>query len=221
MHRPHPQPVSVSGTGAGVHGRYGLSAQRRGCPLVRRASLAASGRGPPRSALVDRRRTARPQDPGTCVALPRVTVTGSVADVRPWLAHATLAVVPLRFARGIQNKLLEAMAMQLAGRRDPHGGGRGRSRHTVSASDRRRTGALRCRDPKPARRPSRASATGIAGRRRVEKRYRWFERLSVLDHLLASAPPELEGPLPCTGLMRAQRRLLGPRCGQLRRWGGL
>ncbi len=40
-----------------------------------------------------------------------VTVTGAVADIRPYLAHARAAVAPLRIARGIQNKVLEAMAM--------------------------------------------------------------------------------------------------------------
>lgn len=43
--------------------------------------------------------------------LPRVHVTGSVPDTRPYLAHAAVAVAPLRIARGIQNKVLEAMAM--------------------------------------------------------------------------------------------------------------
>lgn len=43
--------------------------------------------------------------------LPGVTVTGTVPDVRPYIRHATLAVAPLRIARGIQNKVLEAMAM--------------------------------------------------------------------------------------------------------------
>jgi sugar transferase (PEP-CTERM/EpsH1 system associated) len=42
---------------------------------------------------------------------PGVVVTGSVPDVRPWLAHAVCAVAPLRIARGVQNKVLEAMAM--------------------------------------------------------------------------------------------------------------
>ncbi|CAH9019201.1 TIGR03087 family PEP-CTERM/XrtA system glycosyltransferase [Candidatus Nitrosacidococcus sp. I8] len=41
----------------------------------------------------------------------RVYVTGSVPDVRPYLAHASGVVAPLRIARGIQNKVLEAMAM--------------------------------------------------------------------------------------------------------------
>ena len=44
-------------------------------------------------------------------ALPGVRVTGRVADTRPYIAHATVCVCPLRLARGIQNKLLEAMAM--------------------------------------------------------------------------------------------------------------
>lgn len=40
-----------------------------------------------------------------------VKVTGSVPDIRPYLAHAALCVAPMRIARGIQNKVLEAMAM--------------------------------------------------------------------------------------------------------------
>ena len=46
--------------------------------------------------------------------IPGVIVTGAVPDVRPYLAHAALAVAPLRIARGIQNKVLEAMAMAKA-----------------------------------------------------------------------------------------------------------
>lgn len=40
-----------------------------------------------------------------------VMVTGKVADVRPYLKHAACAVAPLRLARGVQNKVLEAMSM--------------------------------------------------------------------------------------------------------------
>jgi sugar transferase (PEP-CTERM/EpsH1 system associated) len=43
--------------------------------------------------------------------LPGVHVTGRVEDVRPYLAHASAIVCPLRLARGIQNKVLEGMAM--------------------------------------------------------------------------------------------------------------
>ncbi|HXV77670.1 MAG TPA: TIGR03087 family PEP-CTERM/XrtA system glycosyltransferase [Candidatus Polarisedimenticolaceae bacterium] len=42
---------------------------------------------------------------------PHVTVTGRVPDVRPYLAHARFVVAPLRIARGVQNKVLEGMAM--------------------------------------------------------------------------------------------------------------
>lgn len=42
---------------------------------------------------------------------PGIEVTGTVADVRPYLAHAALAVAPLRIARGLQNKVLEALSM--------------------------------------------------------------------------------------------------------------
>ncbi|MCG7587465.1 TIGR03087 family PEP-CTERM/XrtA system glycosyltransferase [Photobacterium sp. OFAV2-7] len=43
--------------------------------------------------------------------IPGITVTGRVADVRPYLQHAKAAVAPMRIARGVQNKILEAMAM--------------------------------------------------------------------------------------------------------------
>lgn len=46
--------------------------------------------------------------------LPGVTVTGSVNDVRPYVASAAVAITPLQIARGIQNKVLEAMAMSKA-----------------------------------------------------------------------------------------------------------
>lgn len=43
--------------------------------------------------------------------LSRVRVTGTVPDMRPYLKHAVGAVAPLRLARGVQNKVLEAFAM--------------------------------------------------------------------------------------------------------------
>lgn len=41
---------------------------------------------------------------------PLITVTGTVADIRPFLWRATVSVVPLLYGAGIQNKILEAMA---------------------------------------------------------------------------------------------------------------
>jgi sugar transferase (PEP-CTERM/EpsH1 system associated) len=43
-----------------------------------------------------------------------IHVTGTVPEVRPYLAHAGVVVVPMRLARGIQNKALEAMSMGAA-----------------------------------------------------------------------------------------------------------
>ncbi len=42
----------------------------------------------------------------------RIEVTGYVEDIRPWLAKAAVAVCPVRYAVGIQSKVLEALAME-------------------------------------------------------------------------------------------------------------
>jgi sugar transferase (PEP-CTERM/EpsH1 system associated) len=73
-------------------------------PLVRRQRPAA------RFAIVGRAPTAAVRALGE---QPGVVVTGEVADVRGWLGAARVAVAPLRIARGVQNKVLEAMAMAL------------------------------------------------------------------------------------------------------------
>ncbi len=44
-------------------------------------------------------------------SIPGVVVTGAVPDTRPYIAHAALCVAPMRVARGVQNKVLEALAM--------------------------------------------------------------------------------------------------------------
>jgi sugar transferase (PEP-CTERM/EpsH1 system associated) len=43
-----------------------------------------------------------------------VELVGEVADVRPYVARAAVAIAPLRIARGIPNKVLEALAMAKA-----------------------------------------------------------------------------------------------------------
>lgn len=56
------------------------------------------------------------RDPGPEVCalarLPGVEVTGTVLDVRPYLACATVVVAPLRFGSGARQKILEAWAME-------------------------------------------------------------------------------------------------------------
>jgi polysaccharide biosynthesis protein PslH len=66
-------------------------------PLVPGARFAIAGRNPSRAVQA--------------LAGPRVTVTGAVPDMRSWLAAADVVVAPLRIARGVQNKVLEAMSM--------------------------------------------------------------------------------------------------------------
>jgi sugar transferase (PEP-CTERM/EpsH1 system associated) len=54
---------------------------------------------------------ARPAASVKSLASSNVVVTGKVDDVRPYLAHAAAVVAPLKLARGLQNKVLEGMAM--------------------------------------------------------------------------------------------------------------
>ncbi len=46
--------------------------------------------------------------------LPGITVTGAVLDTRPWVARATVYVVPMRMGGGVRLKVLQAMAMGCA-----------------------------------------------------------------------------------------------------------
>jgi glycosyltransferase involved in cell wall biosynthesis len=56
------------------------------------------------------------RDPAAAVralrTLPGVVVTGFVSDMRPYIAEATVVVVPLRFGSGMRQKILEAWAME-------------------------------------------------------------------------------------------------------------
>jgi len=52
-----------------------------------------------------------PQSVRALDALPHITVTGTVDDIRPYVQQSHLMVAPLEIARGTQNKILEGMAM--------------------------------------------------------------------------------------------------------------
>lgn len=116
-----------------------------------------------------------------------VAVSGSVPDVRPWLQHAALAVAPLRLARGIQNKILEAMAMGVpvvAADDCVQAISAERGRDLLAAASAQEhvqavTSLLEDR--------SRAAAIGAAGRARVERDYGWSAHLAAFDHALARA----------------------------------
>ena len=125
-----------------------------------------------------------------------VTVTGTVPDVRPYIAHADVVVAPLRIARGIQNKVLEAMAM---------------ARPAVVSADSATGLAARpgqdfeiARDGDDTVRhvlalladPARRSAMGTAARTCVVDHYSWQAHLAQLDALLAVGTDTVGAGLP-------------------------
>ncbi|HEX7742235.1 MAG TPA: TIGR03087 family PEP-CTERM/XrtA system glycosyltransferase, partial [Sphingobium sp.] len=120
--------------------------------------------------------------------LPGVIVTGEVPDVRGWLAAADVVVAPLRIARGIQNKVLEAMAMArpvVASPEAAEGIDASDGAHLLIASDplqeAEKINALLA-DPVLAVRLSRAA------RERMEERYRWSATLRDLPAMVFGQP---------------------------------
>jgi glycosyltransferase involved in cell wall biosynthesis len=116
-------------------------------------------------------------------ALPGVVVTGRVPDVRPYLAHAAAAVVPLRVARGVQNKLLEAMAMGrpvVASRRALAGVGEAAGQHVLAAdsADEMAAAALSLLRGPQARR------LGPSARAFVVQRFTWQTHVRRLEAIL-------------------------------------
>jgi len=114
-----------------------------------------------------------------------IEVTGFVQDVRTYLADAAVCVAPLMVARGVQNKVLEAMAMgkavvctpqALEGIRVPPGDA------VVVASD---ESAFAAKILDLIASPSRAAALGAAARRCMEQDFSWSASLQPLDALLA------------------------------------
>jgi sugar transferase (PEP-CTERM/EpsH1 system associated) len=114
----------------------------------------------------------------------RVHVTGAVADIRSWLAAADIVVAPLRLARGIQNKVLEAMAMAKPVCASPaafEGIEAEPGRHLVVA-DTAEAMAESIRSLLADR--GRADALGQAARRHVVHSYTWQARLGPLADIV-------------------------------------
>jgi len=146
-------------------------------PLVPGARFAIAGRNPAPEVQA--------------LAGPHVTVTGAVADMRSWLAAADVVVAPLRIARGIQNKVLEAMSMARPVVATPaafEGIEAEPGRHLLVAEGEVAmaeavTGLLND--------PGRARVIGAAAREHVVTHYRWEAALAGLRDLLlppASSP---------------------------------
>jgi sugar transferase (PEP-CTERM/EpsH1 system associated) len=122
----------------------------------------------------------------------RVVVTGSVPDIRPYMAHAKLAVAPLRIARGVQNKVLESMAMGkpvIVSPQAAEGISAIPEREFLLAenADAFANAVLRVLAGES------APGLGAAARARILADYSWTANLSRLDGLLASS---LAAPLP-------------------------
>ena len=121
-----------------------------------------------------------------------IRVTGRVADVRPYLAHADLAVAPLRLARGIQNKVLEAMAMAkplVASPAALAAFGFARNDEVLAAST-----PAEFVDMTAVALSAKGRAIGLRGRARIAAEYRWDSKLPLLDKLLAETPVESAAP---------------------------
>jgi sugar transferase (PEP-CTERM/EpsH1 system associated) len=142
-------------------------------PMLPKARFAIVGRKPPEAVRK--------------LAGPRTIVTGAVPDVRSWLAAADVVAAPLRIARGIQNKVLEAMAMARPVVASPAAfegieAEPGRDLFVAAEAEAQAeaiAGLLDDRD--------RAAAVGQSARLRMEEAYRWEARLAPLGAIVA--PP--------------------------------
>jgi sugar transferase (PEP-CTERM/EpsH1 system associated) len=113
-----------------------------------------------------------------------VVVTGRVGDVRPYVRGAAVVIAPMRIARGVQNKVLEAMAMAKPVVATPAGlegidaqvGAEAVAAASVDAFAREVIRLVE--EPEAARR------IGEAARARILADYRWPTQLSRLDATL-------------------------------------
>jgi sugar transferase (PEP-CTERM/EpsH1 system associated) len=122
--------------------------------------------------------------------IPGVAVTGEVPDVRPYLRAASVAVAPLVLARGIQNKVLEAMAMNTPVVTTPAAfrgidAAEGDGIFVADEPDDFATKVVRILEN-----PRLGWEMGKRARGAVEKRYVWDEQLASLERLISEAAGE-------------------------------
>jgi polysaccharide biosynthesis protein PslH len=136
----------------------------------------------------------RPAPAVRALANDKIIVTGTVADTRPYLHHSAVVVAPLRIARGIQNKILEAMAMArpvVASESCAAPIEAAAGKELLTAGDRSQfIGQI----SELLGSPARAAAVGAAARQLVLERYTWSAHLSRLDAYLDVREPLLAAP---------------------------
>jgi len=116
-------------------------------------------------------------------ALDGVEVVGTVPDVRPYLRAAGVVVAPLRVARGIQNKVLEAMSSARPVVVTPaalDGIDAAPGRAVLVGAD-----AAAFADAVEEVLAGRAPELGENGRRFVAQHHRWSTQLQALERLIA------------------------------------
>lgn len=114
-----------------------------------------------------------------------VIVTGTVPDVRPYLAQAAVAVTPFRLARGLQNKVLESMAMgvPVVGTSQAFKGIAATAQHSIRIADDARSFAHCVTTVLQADADSGRQAARRA-RDYVERHHRWEDQGVKLERLL-------------------------------------
>jgi sugar transferase (PEP-CTERM/EpsH1 system associated) len=118
-------------------------------------------------------------------SLPGVTVTGRVEDVRPYLQYALAAVAPMQIARGVQNKVLEAMAMEktvILSAKGLEGIGAVHGEHLLLAE----TAADYCACLEQIRKKVHPQI-GEKARQYIRRRFNWDENLPEVASLLAGS----------------------------------
>ncbi|MEX2187364.1 MAG: TIGR03087 family PEP-CTERM/XrtA system glycosyltransferase [Pirellulales bacterium] len=131
---------------------------------------------------------------GALDRLPGVSVVADVPDVRPYLSRAAVVVAPLRIARGIQNKVLEAAAMAKAIVASPQaltGLELRHDEHAICAPD-PQAWVVALADLLAS--PDRRRRLGRNARSLVEQQYRWEARLAPLEGILAAAMARTDLP---------------------------
>lgn len=119
--------------------------------------------------------------------MPQVTVTGSVPDMRPYLAEAAVALSTVRYGVGIQNKVLEAMAMGTAVVCSPQANSALKTRNGVDILVGDTPEAIARHILDLLADPVRRDQIGSAGRAYVEACQTWDHAASLLEGLYSAA----------------------------------